>query len=653
MATPSPISDLSEGSFSGATIISSLTENGHLFLFSYSLDQKALISWSNNAAELLGVSDRSIAFDGNLFLRHVHPDDRFILLSDLEKALRGEASYRATYRWIRPDNNEVRWLHCRAALTQQMELSLFEGIIIDLSPEFTGPDARLAGPDSVAPILAALPTIVFTLDKDLRLLRINRPEGTVPFNFGDPDFNTKAFRIGKAFLPCFSDHEQRTHYERILLNLLGAKSAEFHTRISMAEQIFNLQLTPISERGIAHGILGVISDISELATKEQQIAELRKVEGLRLLAAGVAHNFNNVLQSVMGYAAAIHAHPDRVEMIESASQSILDAVSRATELSKQMSLSDNSAKHVLTPTDLNLSTVAALNRIDELLASGIKVMVGLGNPAPVMARQEDLVEAIEAILRNAKDALGTQGELSIRTYQVTLQELQVADLRAGVYSKLKITDSGSGMDAETRRRCFEPFFTKKERDAATGVGLKGSGLGLTKVFSTIRGYGGAVVAESESDRGTSISIFLPVAEPTTPITSEQSALEPAEILIIDDDAMVLETVSAILRESGYCCATASDSESALALVKAHRESLRLALVDAVMPGMDSAAAVRRMKRIHPNLTVIGFSGATEEYTRPLLEAGAIEILKKPLDPRKLQLLIREKIQGSRQASAKA
>ena len=142
--------------WNGGGIIESLTDRSHLFIFAYSPQHRALISWSKNAEEVLGVKDISIARDGNLFLRHVHPDDRFLLMTDLENALKGKESYRATYRWIRPDNNELRWLHCRAQLVRRETEEVFEGIMIDLSHEFTGSVAKVAGADSVATVLAAI-----------------------------------------------------------------------------------------------------------------------------------------------------------------------------------------------------------------------------------------------------------------------------------------------------------------------------------------------------------------------------------------------------------------------------------------------------------------------------------------------------------------
>ncbi|MCB0340009.1 MAG: PAS domain-containing protein, partial [Bdellovibrionales bacterium] len=193
------------GSSGQAGIVTTLSERAKLFIFAYSPTIRSLITWSDNALDILGVKDVDIARDGNLFLRHVHPDDRFLLMTDLETALKGEKDYRATYRWIRPDNNEVRWLHCRAGMVKRPEGNVFEGILLDLSEEFTGEVSRIAGPDSVQTILSAFPALVFTVDRDKRLLRINRKKDEQQFNFGDTGFRFEQFRIGRPILSAFSD----------------------------------------------------------------------------------------------------------------------------------------------------------------------------------------------------------------------------------------------------------------------------------------------------------------------------------------------------------------------------------------------------------------------------------------------------------------
>lgn len=630
-------------------LISSLTDQAHVFIFAYAPRRKTLLAWSRNAKEVLGVKDVAIARDGNLFLRHVHPDDRFLLFTDLEAALRGQGPYRATYRWIRPDTNEVRWLHCRAGLSERDGEAVFEGIIVDLSSEFTGAVGMIAGPDSVGAIFAAFPTTVFTTDRDLRLLRINRSgEGGPGFNFGDPGFRPELFTVGRPILDAFADQVERERYQGVMRQVLAGELHQHSTRVAVAEQVFTLEILPLNERGVISGLLFVVSDVTELVQLERRIAELRKTEGLRLLAAGVSHNFNNALQGIIGQAAVIRNHADKRELVEQASQTIIDIVNRASELSRQLFVFDEGARELL-PVDINVATMAAVNRIEDLFAAGINVSAAFGTIPPVLARQEPLIEAVAAVLRNARESMPEGGALAIKTFPVTLGELEVEDLKAGPYVRLVIADEGRGMPAETLQRCVDPFFTTKNRDPATGVGLNGSGLGLSKAFTIVREFKGAIRIDSAPNSGTAVSIFLPADRSRAPAAVQNDVVRaessPPTILIIDDDLMVLETIRAMLSDLGHPCVTAEDASRGLTLVRNHLASLRLVLLDGLMPGMDGATVLRRIRRIAPGLQVIGFSGAPHHVTEALLEAGATQILRKPVDPGTLRSVVEEALRS--------
>lgn len=623
-----------------SSLITTLTHKTGLFIFAYSAKHKSLMSWSDNAREILGVKDADILRDANLFLRHVHPDDRFLLLKDLEQALNGKTHYRATYRWIRPDNNEVRWIHCRAESIQHADENIFEGLMIDLSTEFTGAVGTIAGPDSIGTILSAFPTIVFTTDADLRLLRINRPKDQTLFNFGDENFKKEQFKIGRPILSALSDEDLKFTYERIMQGILEGKSNYYRNRISIGEVVFSLEIVPIKENEITTGLLFIVNDISQSVRLERQISDLQKREGLSLLASGVAHNFNNVLQGILGHAAVILSHYQDAELTKHAAQSILEIVSRSSELTRQLLVLDSSGSDKPELIDLNLVGMLAINKIEDLFSSGIRVTVAFGNTDKILARQDDLVEIVLAILKNAKEHLKQGETLAIKTSQVSLNDLEIEDLVAGFYAKLSITDSGSGMTDEERKRCLDPFFTTKEHDATTGVGIKPSGLGLPRAFGLLRKLKGGIEIDSSTGIGTTISIYIPTA--TQPDQRKSGLVELAhapEILIIDDDLLVLETVRALLRDLGYSCVTAENSSRAFSILKIHSRTLRLILLDAVMPGMDGASLLHEIRRINKDLKVIGFSGATPDQTRPLLKAGALEILQKPIGPSELQRAI--------------
>jgi signal transduction histidine kinase/ActR/RegA family two-component response regulator len=624
------------------TFLSAIAEESACFYFSYSPERRCLVAWTKNTEQVLGVKELVVARDGNLFLRHAHPDDRFTLLTELEQGLRGLNPYRATYRWIRPDNNETRWLHCRAHITRIADDIFFEGLIIDLTNEFTGTISRIAGPDSLATVLDALPTITFTVDSELRLLRVNRPRGQLPFYFGDPGFKHELFKVGRPLLACFSDPNQRSYLETTLKDILSGKLTHFRTRMANDASIYSLEITALREPDGIHGLLFVASDVTEIVALERKIAELNKTEGLRLLAAGVAHNFNNVLQGIVAQAAIIKHHVIKPELVTASSQAIIDLVERAAALAKQLSVVESESQATV-PVDLNLAVMAAVSRIEELFSQGFKIGVAFGNPPAIAARQELLAEAIEALLRNASESMQAGGSLSVKTYQVSLTNGQVETLGKGVYAKLSIVDSGSGMPEAVRARCLEPFYTTKNADPIAGLNLQGKGLGLSRALSIFRQFGGGLTIESQSGMGTQVNVYLPALASKLESTTIIAEGQQPQVLIVDDDLMVLKTMQALLQDLGYSCRVTDDAKEALHITQHASLSLKLVLVDALMPSTDGATLIKQIRRVNKSITIVGFSGADAVTASTLLDAGALELLTKPVLPSEVQAVLRRYI----------
>lgn len=618
----------------GGGLIESLTTRSGVFIFSYCPKRRTLRCWSSNAAEVLGVRDNEIATEGNLFLKYAHPEDRFTLLTELESALADGTSYHATYRWIRPDCNEIRWLHCRGALSADPLEPLFEGCILDISETLRQTGEPQA---DTATLLSAFPNLFCVLDLDLRVTRLHIPEGSNRFTFGDPTFRADRFRVGCVFIDCFSDDELKHHYQRVLSELVAGRRAQFQTRVSVADSTYNLQLLPVRQHETISGVLVLAADSTELVRLERRLAELQRNEGLATLAAGVAHHFNNALQGILGQAAIVQHHPERADLVKRSGQTITELVQRASELTRQLFAFDTSDSQGPTPVDPNVVVLTTTNRLHDLFSSGIKVSVALGNPPSVLLHQEQLVHAIEAVLRNACESMRQGGTLLIRTSDALLADHEVDDLPAGGYAVISIADSGEGMTPEAARRCFEPFFTTKERDPHTGLGLKNPGLGLSGALATLRQYGGTIRATTRAGTGTTIAFYLPAMR-TSPAGDRVRERKDASarVLIVDDDEMVLSTIQALLQESGYPAQTFLSPQTALEAVQQRPGQFLAAFIDAVMPSMDGPTLIRKLATVAPGLRMIGFSGASQAHLQRLTEAGAVAVLRKPVDPEKLR-----------------
>lgn len=604
-----------------------LIEHGGAFLFAYSPTAKALTSWTDNALDVLGVREVAITRDGNVFLRHVHPDDRFLIFNDLERAIAGASDYRVTYRWIRPDTDAVRWLHCRAGLVHRDGQPSFEGFIIDLSSEFAGTTGLSTGPDALPTVLAALPATVITLDRDARIVRVNRPsESDFPIDFGDPNFRFEQLAVGRSFLDGFVDDERRRTFIETLETIFAESAPRHLTRVSRAGGVFTLEIRPLAEQGAVVGALIVITDASALAALEQRVGELQLAEGLRTLATGVVHNFNNALQRIIGQAVLLSDHATDPVMVEQVSDAIIELAGRTGDLTRQLFAFEEDRRPEPVPIDLNVVTMAAVNRIKDLFSTGLKVSIAFGAGSTVLGHHEPLVSAIERAIRAMRDRTPRDCSLSIKTFDGAGT---LASTGAPEIVRIEMSEVSSGGSS------FGPPI-----DAGT----------LDDIRTDFARYNGAVSLSTDEFGRQRLAVELPLgnrAQEAVSLRRRSLSVAPSEpgILIVDDDTMVLETIQAVLADLGFHTLTAADSGAALDIVRRHGASLRLVLLDALMPGMDGATLLRRITRRAPHIKVLGFSGAPQHITDTLLEAGALSIIRKPVDPLTLKAAVRGVLSG--------
>ena len=651
---------------SGADILNSLTEAADVFVFAYSPTLKSLVSWTDNAQSVLGARDVSITREANAFLRYMHPDDRFVLLDDFEQALKGERAYRATYRWIRPDTNATHWLHCRGKIFRSEDEKLLKGIIVDITQELSSSSSGLTAADSLDGILNAFPQCILTLDSDLRILRVNKdPEEFLgePANFwfGDEQFEHEKLLPGRKLLDAFSDVRLRENFESDLLAVLtGARASLTKRFFSEGRSAAKLEISPIAVRGAPQGLLIVLSDVSEVVRLERRVNQLEKMEGLRNLAIGLANNFNNALQSIIGQAATIRDNLNDEHLIEHASQVIVDVAQKASALTDQLLHLGSQSGESPTRVDLNIAVMSAVNRIEDIFSGGFKVAVSLGSPPPIYGDSERIEQAIESALRGLPDLTAREGSVSIGTQLAFVGEHEVAGLTSGSYAQLTLhvldPKADTGEEAHDTRGPKRPFMNFAGNDPRKAD--LHSNEQLSQALMILEKLGGTIQHQRSTKSGSFISLYfpaVPVAESDMPprptetpaITSKPS--QAPEILIVDDDLTVLETIAAVLRGANYHCLTAATYRQALVHAKKHGHTLQLILLDALMPEMDGAKLLKRLKRIRPEFRVIGFSGAPPEVTKKLLDAGAMRVLRKPIDPIRLREVVGETVKAQRAA----
>ena len=395
-------------------------------------------------------------------------------------------------------------------------------------------------------------------------------------------------------------------------------------------------------------VVGVTRDVTERRTLEDQLRQAQKMEAVGRLAGGVAHDFNNLLTVISANTAFARQTlaPDAPAVADLAE--VEAAAARAADLTTQ--LLAFSRQQVLAPRHIDLNEVVAdvERMLRRVLGADIAVATDLAaGGAPVYADPGQLTQVLMNLAVNARDAMPGGGRLTITTRAVTIGAADVRPgLERGVYVALRVRDTGTGMDAETRARIFEPFFTTKEPG-------RGTGLGLATVYGIVKQSGGYIDVESGLGAGCTFTVLFPrtatAAEAATTATAAaaRATLGAATVLLVEDDAAVRAVVRRMLQGGGYRVLEAERGGAALALAGAHAGSVELVLTDVVMPETDAGAMLAALRAQRPGLPALLMSGYSAEAvaTRGALVEGT-SLLRKPFTAAALLHRVREVIDGA-------
>lgn len=396
--------------------------------------------------------------------------------------------------------------------------------------------------------------------------------------------------------------------------------------------------------GQINGIMALNMDITESKRLKEQLLQSQKMEVVGRLAGGVAHDFNNLLTAITGYSELVLNFMDEDNPLRQDVAEIRKAGDRAASLTRQ--LLAFSRKQVLQPKvlDLNLVVESLGNMLQRLLPSDIDLVISPGaNLGRVMADPGQIEQVILNLAINARDAMPQGGRLTIATANADLKESharRLVNVEPGPYVLLQVSDTGCGMDPETKSHVFEPFFTTKELG-------KGTGLGLSTVYGIIKQSGGHVAVHSKPEQGATFKIYLPriseVLEPV-PQTLHQSTAKyrgRETILLVEDEDGVRQLVSTVLQRHGFTVLEAKHGREALDLSLKHPGPINLVLTDVVMPGMGGQELAKRLLTTHPDLKVLYMTGYAEEIQKDQNVPGQeIYLLEKPFEAHRLLRRVR-------------
>jgi signal transduction histidine kinase/CheY-like chemotaxis protein len=458
------------------------------------------------------------------------------------------------------------------------------------------------------------------------------------------------FRISfDAWEGCLHPDDRAIATEEAKLAIAGEKEFDLEFRVLHPDGSFmlvkcNAGLVRDSAGSVVR-MIGITQDVTERRNLEEQLRQAQKMEAIGQLAGGIAHDFNNILTAIYGYCNFLQMKVGKGEPYRTEIDQIFSAAEKAANLTR--SLLAFSRKQVMTPKTVNLNDIVMnvgklLNRI---IGEDIRMKTEfMTNPLWTFADTGQIEQVLMNLAANARDAMPDGGVLTIETQQAAIDELFVHTHGFGVpgkYALISVSDTGGGMDAETQKRIFEPFYTTKEMG-------KGTGLGLAIVYGVVKQHDGFITLSSEPDKGSVFRIYLPLTDAETSNDGEEEIEAPAmgseTVLVAEDDASIREIVESTLRKFGYNVIIAQDGKEAVDKFKENSEKVDIIVIDMIMPKKSGKEALEEIRKIRPGVKILFISGYSPDllHNRGFIDSGE-EVMIKPFHSLELLRKVRSKL----------
>ena len=542
------------------------------------------------------------------------------------------------------------------------EKALLHSIVFDITDRLLAEQQLRDKRDFAENLVLNSTAPTFVIDADHKVLIWNRAlEELTGVKAQEIVGTDEQWRVFYPFVrPCLAD---------IVLDKKNEEATEFYARVSSSRLIpdglhaegdysFNsrrcrlvFSAAPIRDHdGRISAVIQTLEDITERISLEAQLFQAQKMESVGELAGGVAHDFNNVLTVISGYADLLQLSPPcSAEQNMLFAREIAASVDRAADMTRSLLAFSGKRDIVLQYDDLNLILAAIRKSLLRLIREDITLTILAGEERlPVYVDRVQVEQVLINLVVNARDAVGIGGTITVSTMQMTYQEAVAegnAVIPPGQYACLCVTDSGSGMDAATLERIFEPFYTTKERG-------KGTGLGLSIVNGIITNHKGCISVTSAPACGSEFRIYLPLYAVEMNKQSDVSLptinLHGTEtVLIVEDDIAIMKLHKEVLERYGYTTLSASDGVEALEVFETHGHEIRIAVVDVIMPRMNGRELIEQIRLKYASLPIILTSGYSDE----IIDLAAInelrvDFLQKPVKPLDLLVAIRTALEAS-------
>lgn len=419
--------------------------------------------------------------------------------------------------------------------------------------------------------------------------------------------------------------------------------------VSMTDRVWEIRAVPVKdEQGVTVNVIEIGRDITEMRKLEQQLVHAQKMEAIGQLAGGIAHDFNNIVTAIMGYGNLVLMKLPEDHPVRHFVEQILVTSDRATELTKGLLAFSRKEALNMQPVKLNDIIVGFQSFLERIIGEQIEIKSYLcADEVSIYADSSQIEQVLMNLATNARDAMPNGGTLSVSMETTELDDRFVAVHgygEPGKYVCLSVTDTGSGMDEETLKRIYEPFFTTKE----TG---KGTGLGLSIAYGIVKEHNGYILAYSSPENGTTFRIFLPLIEENKARKIEVPPYPQIEgggetILIAEDDSQVREMTAKLLAGYGYSVIEAVDGDEALQKITDVQGAVDLLILDVLMPKKGGREVAQSANSLYPKVRVLYNSGyPLDLLVKKNILAEDVAFFTKPIAPRELLAKVREVLDG--------
>jgi two-component system cell cycle sensor histidine kinase/response regulator CckA len=589
-------------------------------------------------AMMLGYDPGEFQETNARWVERLHPDDREAVAETYRAYIRGEVPIYAVEFRQRTKSGDWKWILSLGSIVARDA----EGKPLRMLGTHTDITERKRAEDAVRnekafsdAIVESLPGIFYICDEEGNLLRWNTNEREVT------GYSMEELSRMNLLLLFREDRD-------IVRNKLREVMETGRTFIEasiVTKSGIPLPFYLTGCRMIRDGkkyVVGVGIDVSEKKRLEQQLQQAQKMEAIGQLAGGVAHDFNNILSAIIGYGSIIQMKMEDNDPLRSNVDHLLESAERAAQLTH--SLLAFSRKQVMNMKPVSLNDIIARQGkfLRRIIGEDIEMKTILHDDPVVMADTGQIEQVFMNLATNARDAMPKGGQL---TFEMKVQDMTEEFVsvhgygESGHYAVISVGDTGIGIDEETRKKIFEPFFTTKE------VG-RGTGLGLSMVYGIIKQHKGYITVNSQTGRGTTFNIYLPLYTGQTEQRESMTAAPPMmtgteTLLLAEDDATLRNFFHDVLTECGYTVIVAENGEDAVNKFMVQKDSIQLCILDMIMPKKSGKEVFEAVRRIKPGTKVIFSSGYTaDKVQREGLPAGS-EFIEKPAPPQVLLKKIRE------------